>query len=105
MGTSRRAEALALLGMAQRAGALVKGTDGARRALRRGEIDLLVLAEDASRVQLDKVLALARRRGVAWRWLGNRAELGAAVGSGVLTVVGVTEPGFARELEKRLGEE
>ena len=103
MGTSRRAEALALLGIAQRAGAIVKGTDATRRAIRKGDVRLMVLAGDGSETQLKKVLPLARARGVPWRTAGDRAELGAAVGSGPLTMVGVTGPGFARELQERLG--
>ena len=100
MGTSRRAKALALLGIAQRAGAIVKGTDAARRALRKGDVRLLVLAEDGSKTQLGKVLPLARAREVPWRTLGDRGELGAAVGSGPLTVVGVTGPSFAKQLRE-----
>ena len=102
MGKSRRAEALALLGIAQRAGAVVKGTDATRRALRKGEVWLVVLAEDGSETQRGKVLPLAGARGVPWRTLGDRVELGAAVGSGPLTAVGVTGPGFAKELQERL---
>jgi ribosomal protein L7Ae-like RNA K-turn-binding protein len=103
MGTSRRAKALALLGIAQRAGAVVKGTDATRRALRKGDVRLVVLAEDGSRTQQDKVLPLARNRAVPWKILGDRAELGTAVGSGPLAVVGVTQPSFANELQEQLG--
>jgi len=102
MGKSRRAEALALLGIAQRAGAVVKGTDATRRSLRKGEVRLVVLAEDGSETQRGKVLPLARARGVPWRKLGDRVQLGAAVGSGPLTAVGVTGPSLAKELQARL---
>ena len=105
MGKSGRAEALALLGIARRAGAVVKGTDATRRGLKGGDIRLVLVAEDGSEVQSRKVLPLARGRGVPWAYLGNRVELGGAVGSGPLTVVGVTEPGFARALRERLGRE
>lgn len=101
MGTSRRAEALALLGLARRAGAVVQGTDATRRALRVGEVRLLVIAEDGSAVQKGKVLPLARRRGVPWITLGRQEELGKAVGSGPLTVVGITGSGFAGALRER----
>jgi len=101
MGTSRRAEALALLGIARRAGAVVKGTDATRRALRTGDARLVIAAEDGSETQLKKVLPLASARGVPWRKLGNRDELGAAVGSGPLAVVAVTHPGFAEQLQER----
>ena len=102
MGTSRRAEALALLGIAQRAGAIVKGTDSTRRSLRKGDVRLVVLAEDGSETQRGKVIPLTRHRGVPLRTLGNRVELGAAVGSGPLTAVGVTGSSFAKELQERL---
>jgi len=103
MGTSRRAKALALLGIAQRAGAVVKGTDATRRAIRKGIVTLVLIAEDGSETQLKKVLPLAGARGVPCKRVGDRGELGAAVGSGPLTVVGVTALGFSDELQDRLG--
>ena len=103
MGTSRRAKALALLGIAQRAGAVLKGTDATRRGLRKGEARLVVLAEDGSETQRNKVLPLARAKEVPWVVFGDRAELGAAVGSGPLTVVGVTQLSFAKALAEQLG--
>ena len=103
MGTSRRAEALALLGIAQRAGAVVKGTDATRRGLRQGEVRLVIVAEDGSATQKKKVIPLAGARDVDVRMLGTRDELGRAVGRGPLTVVGITQPGFEKELRKRLG--
>lgn len=103
MGTSRRAEALALLGIARRAGAVVKGTDATRRALRRGEVRLVLVARDGSETQRKKVFPLVRSQGVKWRSLGDRAELGSAVGREPLTMVGVTDSGFAKSLLERLG--
>ena len=103
MGTSRRAEALALLGIAQRAGAVVKCTEATRRALRKGEVRLVLLAEDGSETQRNKVVPLARARGVTCRTLGDRTELGTAVGSGPLTAVGVTRASFAKQLQVQLG--
>ncbi len=64
---------------------------------------MVLLAEDGSETQRDKVLPLARARGVPWEVFGDRTELGAAVGSGPLTVVGVTRTSFAKEIQERLG--
>ncbi|MFC1660624.1 L7Ae/L30e/S12e/Gadd45 family ribosomal protein [Gemmatimonadota bacterium] len=100
---SRRAEALALLGLAQRAGAVVKGIDGTRRCLRKGEARLVLLAQDGSESQRRKVAPLAEARGVPWRFLGNQVELGAALGSGPLTAVAVTRRKLVDELLARLG--
>ena len=107
MGTmeerSRRIEALALLGLAQRAGAVVKGTEATRQSLRRSEALLVVLAEDGSDAQRQKILPLARARDVPVETLGTRDELGAAVGSGSITAMAVTRSSFARQLRERLG--
>ena len=102
---SRKAEALAFLGLAQRAGAVVKGTEGTRHALRKDEVSLLILAEDGSRTQREKILPLAEARGIPWEILGSMDELGAALGSGPLAALAVTRRRFSREIRKRLGRE
>ena len=102
---SRRSEALAFLGLARRAGAVVKGTEATRRALRAGEVRLVVLAEDGSKTQRGKILPLAEANGVPWVRLGTMDELGAALGAGPLAATGVTEGRFAGEIRKRLGRE
>jgi ribosomal protein L7Ae-like RNA K-turn-binding protein len=102
--SSRRAEALALLGLAQRAGAVVKGTHATRLALRRGEARLVILAEDGSRAQLDKVVPLAEARGVDCVTLGDQTALGAALGSGPLTAVAVIRSGFGKKIGAMSGE-
>jgi ribosomal protein L7Ae-like RNA K-turn-binding protein len=100
---SRKSEALGLLGLAQRAGAVVKGTDATRSALRRGQARLVILATDGSETQQEKVLPLASAQGVPWRRLGSMDELGGALGTGPLAAVAVTERAFAGEIRQRLG--
>ena len=97
----RRVEALALLGLAMRAGAVVKGVEGTRRCLRKGEAGLILLARDGAEGQRRKVVPLAEARGVPWRYAGSQDELGAAVGSGPLTVVAVTGSRLVAELLER----
>ena len=99
---SAAAEALGLLGLARRAGAVVKGTEAARRALRSGEAALVLVAEDASRTQLEKVLGLLRHGSVPYRVLGDRVSLGSAVGSGPLSAVAITMPTFAEQIVRRI---
>jgi len=104
-GRSRRSEALAFLGLAQRAGAVAKGTDATRRALRNGDARLLVFATDGSETQRGKVLPLAMARGIPWVLLGSMNELGAALGAGPVAAVAVLRTRFAEEIRKRLGPE
>lgn len=58
----------------------------------------MLLAGDAAPGQVGKLTGLLRARDVPTRIIGDRAALGAAVGAGPLTAVGVTQKGFARRL-------
>ena len=96
-------EALQLLGLARRAGCVAPGTDAARRAVREGEARLILMADDASSVQLDKIRSLMKNRPISWGTLGDRATLGAAVGRGPVSAVAVTADSFADQLKAKLG--
>ena len=80
MGTSPRREVLRLLGLARRAGAVAPGTEAVRRAIREGEAQLILMASDASGVQLKKIRTTLRDRTIPQAVLGDRDALGSAVG-------------------------
>ncbi|MBT8335584.1 MAG: ribosomal L7Ae/L30e/S12e/Gadd45 family protein [Gemmatimonadetes bacterium] len=101
---NRRADALRILGLARRAGALLLGTGAVRTGLRDGKVELVLLAEDAAPAQADKIERLLRHGEVPVRHFGRRAELGAAVGGPPYTAVGVTQDGFAVRLLRELDE-
>ena len=103
MKGSRRADALRLVGLARRAGAVVPGTVAARRAVVRGEARLILMAGDASSVQLDKIRNVLKNRPIPRGTLGDRATLGAAVGRGPVSAVAVTAESFAAQLSTKLG--
>jgi ribosomal protein L7Ae-like RNA K-turn-binding protein len=96
--------ALELLGLAQRAGAVERGVDAARRALREGRARLVLIAEDASAAQLKKITGLLEHRSVPWRAAGGQAELGAAVGGAALSAVAITRNEFAEQMLRHLPE-
>ena len=98
-GTTR---ALDLLGLAQRAGAVERGVDAARRAVREGRARLVLIAEDASAAQLKKISGLLEHRNVPVLVAGTRNELGAAVGGPPLSALAVTRREFAERLVRRL---
>lgn len=99
----RAEEALRLLGLARRAGSVAPGTDAARRAAREGEARLILMARDASSVQLEKVRSVLNNRPIPWAILGDRATLGAAVGLGPISALAVTADSFADALRRKLG--
>lgn len=101
----REAEALGLLGLARRAGAVLRGVDATRRAVASGESGLVLLAADASETQLRKVVNLVRHRGVPVRWVSGKDALGRALGEGALSVVGIERGSFAEQIQARIPEQ
>ncbi len=86
---------LGLLGLGQRAGALVLGVDGVRAALQRGRCACVVVARDASPRALEKVVRLAAARGVPQVAGPDAAALGARLGRPAVMVVGVQDRALA----------
>jgi ribosomal protein L7Ae-like RNA K-turn-binding protein len=97
-------DVLKLLGLARRAGALATGTDRTRQALERGAARLVLIAADASPVQVKKIDGILRRAAVPRVVIGDRVTLGAAVGEPPLSAVAVSDARLAKEMLRRLAD-
>jgi ribosomal protein L7Ae-like RNA K-turn-binding protein len=95
---------LGMLGMATRAGAVVPGTDRVREAARGGSLRLALLATDASDNSRGKLLPLLEARNIAHVIRFDRGALGAAVGRGPLSAVGIVDAALANRLHTLLRE-
>ena len=95
--------ALRLLGLAARAGAVLSGTERVREAARAGTLRFVVVAGDISANTRDKLIPLLEARGLAYREVGTRAELGEAVGRPPSSALGIVDAGFARRVAELLG--
>jgi ribosomal protein L7Ae-like RNA K-turn-binding protein len=85
---------LQLVGLARRAGFAVVGTQAVRDAARRGELRVVVVAEDATdnaRRRLGSILESAELEVVT---RGTRSGLGRAVGRSEVVVVGIRDRGL-----------
>ena len=102
MERAAASDVLKLLGLAMRAGAVAMGTERARQALRSSTAKLVLVAHDASPAQLKKIEGIIRRAAVPTAVLGDRVDLGAAVGGPPLSAVAVTDARFAKEMLRRL---
>ena len=91
-------EALRILGLARRAGAVAPGAAATRRSISRGEARVVLMAKDASAAQLDKIRRTMRKRIIPQVLLGDRATLGAAIGKAPITAVAVTDASLAGRL-------
>ncbi len=99
-----RPEVFRLLGLARRAGAVAPGTDATRRAIRRGAARLVLMAGDASGVQLDKIRKELSNRPIPQVILGDRATLGAAIGKAPVAAVAVVDESLAARLLRDLND-
>lgn len=92
--------ALQALGLARRAGRAVVGAGAIREAAADGDLQLVVLAGDATDNALGRLRGALERSGAARVRLGSRAELGSALGRGPVAAVGVTDRGLAERIRR-----
>lgn len=89
---------LDLLGLSARAGAIVTGIDSVRQAAREDHVFRVILAEDAASGQQGKLVPLLDARKVPFHTLFTRDELGAALGRGSVSAIGITDGKLARRI-------
>jgi ribosomal protein L7Ae-like RNA K-turn-binding protein len=87
---------LGLIGLGLRARHTVVGVEQVRDAAKRGKLALAVIAPDASRHSLDKVVPLLRAKSVPVIEGPSASTLGAALGREATAAVGIVD----RELAK-----
>ena len=87
---------LRLLGLGQRGRRVAVGVERVREAAKSGKLSLAVVAMDASKNSLEKLLPLLNARRISLIEVPSAAELGAAVGRDQTTAVGVLDPELAQ---------
>ena len=104
MDEATRGRVLRLLGLGVRGRGAVVGVDQVRNAAQRDTLVLAVVAPDASRHSLDKVMPLLAARRVAVLQGPTAAELGRAVGRESTAAIGVTDRNLARGIQEAAGD-
>jgi ribosomal protein L7Ae-like RNA K-turn-binding protein len=94
-----------LVGLAMRAGAVASGVSSVRQAVRDRRAFAVLVARDASAVQLAKVDGLLAHRPVPRRTVGSMRALGGAVGKGALAAVAITDRGLAEAILAKVAED
>lgn len=84
-----------MLGLANKAGKLLKGSDTCERALKTGKVNLVVLSTDASEGTAKKFKDMCSYRDIEIRFFGDRYRLGKITGKEERVVVAVCDKGFA----------
>jgi ribosomal protein L7Ae-like RNA K-turn-binding protein len=94
---------LGLVGLGVRARNAVVGVERVRDAARHNKLRIAIVAPDASRHSLDKVLPLLRARGVTVIEGPTAAALGAAVGKETAAAVGIVDSDLAAGVRRLVG--
>ena len=96
MDSATSGKLLRLLGVGMNGRLVVVGVQMVRDAAQRGKLRLAVIAPDASRNSLDKVVPMLRAKHIRMIEGPSAAELGAAVGRESTAAVGVVDLQLAR---------
>jgi predicted RNA-binding protein YlxR (DUF448 family)/ribosomal protein L30E len=93
---------VATIALANKAGAVVSGSDKVLDALRKGRVALLILAEDTSTESAAKFMGLAGRTGVDIFRFSLKERLGSPLGKDIRTAVALAPGHFADSLRREL---
>ncbi|MBF8983049.1 ribosomal L7Ae/L30e/S12e/Gadd45 family protein [Lutibacter sp. B2] len=83
------------LGLAQRSGNLVTGEDTTERSIKKNDIRLAIIAENASDNTKKKFINMCKYRDMPYVVYGNKEDLSQAIGKHNRTVYGVKDKGLA----------
>lgn len=87
-----------LLGLAARARKLVTGEELVIKSIRKKDVYLVIVANDASELTKKKLQDKCNFYNVTLKIGADRGELGSAIGKHERVVVGVIDEGFAQKL-------
>ena len=93
------------IGMANRAGALVTGTETCLRAVRAGIVKIVVLSEEASENTRKKVFNACRAKNIPCIEYGKGGMLGKMTGKSHRIVVGVRDKNLSRLILSKMQQE
>jgi ribosomal protein L7Ae-like RNA K-turn-binding protein len=95
-----RGRLLRLVGLGVRGRGAVVGVEQVREGAKRNKVAYAVVAMDASRHSLDKVIPLLNARRVRFIEVPSAAELGGAVGRETTAVVGIVDRQLAKGIRE-----
>jgi ribosomal protein L7Ae-like RNA K-turn-binding protein len=87
---------LGLLGLGLRGRLVIIGVDRVREAAGKGSLRLAIVARDASKNSLDKVVPLLEAKRVRMIYVDSSAVLGGAVNREATTVIGIVDAHLAK---------
>ena len=100
LSANDRSRLLRLVGLGVRGRGAVVGVEQVREGAKKNKVAFAVVAMDASRHSLDKVIPLLNARRVRFVEVPSAAELGGAVGRETTAVVGIVDRQLAKGIRE-----
>ena len=100
LSATDRGRLLRLVGLGVRGRGAVIGVEQVREGAKKNKVAYAVVAMDASRHSLDKVIPLLNARRVRFIEVPSAAELGGAVGRETTAVVGIVDRQLAKGIRE-----
>ena len=101
----RKSKVKSYLGLARRAGKIVSGYQTCIHTLQKGEVKLIIVAEDTAQNTKDKFIHLCEKYGVPFEIFSTADELSEMTGFPGRGVFGITDKGFAEVTMKEIRNE
>ena len=95
-------EILNFIGLMNRAGALITGTDMVINGVRSGKVKFVIVDGGVSDNTLKKITDKCKYYNVSYIMMPLDADLGSAIGKGSRKVVGLTDQKFVKALKEKL---
>lgn len=95
-----RARLLRLVGLGVRGRGAIIGVEQVREGAKKDKVAFAIVATDASRHSLDKIVPLLKARRVRFVEVPSAAELGGAVGRETTAVVGIVDRQLAKGIRE-----
>jgi len=86
------------MGLAMKAGKLVSGDESCEIVIKKKDVYLVIVTEDASDNTKKKFTDMCKYRGIDIRFFGLKESVGRYIGKDIRSVIALTDVGFAKRL-------
>lgn len=87
-----------MLGIGKKAGLLALGETGCIQSIKREKSKLVIVSSDASENTKDRILSLCDKHGIKYYVIGEKQELGYALGKSLSSIISITDIKFSEAI-------
>jgi ribosomal protein L7Ae-like RNA K-turn-binding protein len=92
------------LGLIQKSGNLVSGSDAVEMEIKKKTCKLLIISNDASENTKERFIKLAKLHNIKYVNFGNKEELGISIGKPDRSILSIQDTNFAQGFLKKIDE-